>query len=439
MANVEMGTDISLYRLGKPRKSGKKQGIFSRAILLPETVATRRQPSRAEEIEDMRIALFSWEALHSIAVGGISVHVTELAAGLERRGHEVHVFTRRGGDQSHYDCIHGVHYHRCDFDLHENFVDEVNNMCRVFVDNFYSVEDFVGRFDIIHAHDWLASNAVVWIKEGRGHRAVVTIHSTEYGRNGNQFFEGTAPRVQEHERHGTYCADRVITVSHRLKKEVNWLYEVPHDKIQMVYNGVNSSVFDYSLDPGEVKQRYGIGPMDPMVLLVGRMVIQKGPDILVNAIPGLLRDHPSTKFVFVGDGHMKDDIIQMGNEYGVGHAMRVVGAKTGRDVQDLFKACDILAVPSRNEPFGIIILEAWSAYKPVVSTKNGGPAEFVWHEVNGLQVDDNPDSVGWGLGTLLNDHDHCRWMGRNGRAAVDAVFSWDNIAEQTEVVYAAVA
>jgi len=383
----------------------------------------------------MRIALFSWETLHSISVGGISVHVTELAAGLERRGHEVHVFTRQGSGQSHYDCVHGVHYHRCSFELNRNFVDEVNNMCRSFVDAFYGVEDSVGQFDIVHAHDWLASNAVVWIKEGRGRRAIVTIHSTEYGRNGNEFFGGNAPRVQEHERHGTYCADRVITVSHRLEDEVNWLYEVPHEKIQTIYNGVNSSTFDYDVDAGEVKQRYAVGPMDPMVFFAGRMVVQKGPDILVRAIPGILHHHPGTKFVFAGDGHMKDDVCRIGNELGVGHALRMLGHQSGRALHDLFKACDIVAVPSRNEPFGIIILEGWSAQKPVVCTKRGGPAEFVWHEINGLQVDDTPDSVGWGLGTLLADHDRCRWMGRNGRAAVDAVFSWDNIAEQTENVY----
>ena len=63
----------------------------------------------------MRIALFSWETLHSIAVGGVGVHVTELAAALQRRGHEIHVFTRQGHGQPHYDCVHGVHYHRCAF------------------------------------------------------------------------------------------------------------------------------------------------------------------------------------------------------------------------------------------------------------------------------------------------------------------------------------
>src|SRR5438874_10715112 len=91
------------------------------------------------ESERMRIALFSWETLHSIAVGGVGVHVTELAAGLERRGHEVHVFTRQGRGQPQYDRLDGVHYHRCSFPLTPNFVDEINNMCRAFVQEFYAV------------------------------------------------------------------------------------------------------------------------------------------------------------------------------------------------------------------------------------------------------------------------------------------------------------
>jgi len=386
----------------------------------------------------VRIALFTWESLHSIAVGGVGVHVSELAAALERRKHEVHVFTRIGPGQPHYDRIDNVHYHRCSFALSPNFVDEINNMCRAFVKCFYDVEDGIGHFDIVHAHDWLASNAAVWIKEGRRHKAVLTMHSTEYGRNGNRFYGGNSPRVQDHERHGTFCADRVITVSNQLKDEIKWLYQLPENKTRVIYNGVNAQAFDHEVDPGGIKRQYGIGPLDPTVLFVGRMVVQKGPDILVRTIPSVLRHYPSTKYVFVGDGHMRGEVHHLAQHMGVGHAVRFLGAKSGRDVVDLFKACDIVAVPSRNEPFGIVILEGWSAEKPVVSTKRGGPAEFVWHGVNGLQVDDTPESVAWGLGTLLADHERCRWMGRNGRAAVEAAFSWDSIAEQTEEVYAAV-
>jgi glycogen synthase len=388
-----------------------------------------------KENERMRIALFSWESLHSIAVGGVAVHVTELAAGLQRRGHDVHVFTRQGSNQPNYACIDGVHNYCCQFPLNANFVDEINNMCRSFVQTFFGVEDAVGKFDVVHAHDWLASNAAVWIKEGRGRKAVLTMHSTEYGRNGNKFFGGQSPRVQDHERHGTFCVDRVITVSHQLKQEVGWLYQVPDWKCRVIYNGVNAHVFDYPVDAGEVKTRYGIAPMDPTVLFVGRMVVQKGPDILVRAMPYVLKHYPGTKFVFAGDGHMRGEVTNLANGLGVGGSLRMLGDRRHKELYDLFKACDIVAVPSRNEPFGIVILEGWSAQKPVVSTKRGGPAEFVWHEVNGLQVDDTPESVAWGLGTLLADHHRCRWMGRNGRAAVDAAFSWDTIAAQAEDLY----
>src|SRR5262249_24108087 len=159
-------------------------------------------------------------------------------------------------------------YHRCPFPLNANFVDEVNNMCRSFVHHFFGVEDNAGRFDIVHAHDWLAANSVVWIKEGRGRKAILTMHSTEYGRNGNQFYGGQSVRIQDHERHGTYCADRVITVSHQLKQEIKWLYQLMDQKTCVVYNGVNAQAFDYSIDAGAVKKQYSIGPLDPTILFV---------------------------------------------------------------------------------------------------------------------------------------------------------------------------
>ena len=81
----------------------------------------------------MRIAFFAWESLHSIVVGGVAVHVTELAAGLQRRGHEVHVFVRLGQGLPTYDLIDGVHYHRCPLALNPDFVTEMNNMGNSFV------------------------------------------------------------------------------------------------------------------------------------------------------------------------------------------------------------------------------------------------------------------------------------------------------------------
>lgn len=383
----------------------------------------------------MRIAMLVWESLHSIPVGGVAAHVTELAAALERKGNEVHVFTRMGPGQSHYQLIHGVHYHRCPFQLHSDFVEEVNNMCRSFVHYVFATEDFIGPFDIIHAHDWLAANAMIWIKQGRGRKTVLTVHSTEYGRCGNCFYAGRCARVRYQERAGTYWADRVIAVSHSLKHEIMWMYQVPEWKVTPIYNGVNLHHFEGWLDPGGVKARYGIGPMDPVVLFVGRMVHQKGPDLLMEAIPGLLRYYPSVKFIFAGDGELRRPLEHRARQLGVAHATRFLGFKNGHELPELYKTCDVLCVPSRNEPFGIVVLEAWSAGKPVVATVNGGPNEYVWHAVNGLKIHPNPNSVGWGLGTLFTNFEWARWMGRNGRMAVEAAFTWNRIADQTLHVY----
>ncbi len=385
----------------------------------------------------MRIALLGWESIHSICVGGVGVHITELACALERKGHEVHVFTRLGNhQQAWYERIHGVHYHRVPFTSHPDFVEEINNMCRAFVHTVFGVEDYMGaHFDVVHAHDWLTSNAMVWIKEGRGRRAVLTIHSTEYGRCGNHFFDGRSGRIRDHERHGTYCADRVITVSGALKNEIMWMYNVPDWKVRVIYNGVNPHNYDGWIDPASVKRQYGIGPVDPMVLFSGRMVYQKGPDLLLEAAPYILKYYPHAKFVFVGDGEMRWGVEERAHQIGVAGACRFLGYQNGWRLIDLYKACDCVCLPSRNEPFGIVILEAWSAGKPVIASSNGGPAELIWHEVTGYKVYPYPESIAWGLGTLFSDFEHARWMGRNGRVAVESAFSWDVVAEQTLEVY----
>jgi glycosyltransferase involved in cell wall biosynthesis/uncharacterized protein YqgV (UPF0045/DUF77 family) len=383
----------------------------------------------------MRIALLSWESLHSIAVGGVAQHVTELGAGLERKGHEVHVFTRMASGQRFHDWIDGVHYHRCPYPYDREFVDDVNNMCRAFVDRVFAMEDYIGPFDVIHAHDWLAANAMIWIKQGRGRKCMLTIHATEYGRCGNCFCGGRSHRIRAQERAGTYWADRVIAVSQAIKKEIMWMYEVPGSKVAVVYNGVSPHRFDGDIDVGEVKKQYKIGPLDPTVLFCGRLTWQKGPDLLLEAIPAILKYYPRAKFVFAGDGEMRGQLEQRARQLGIADAVRFLGYRNGDGLVSLFKLADAVCVPSRNEPFGIVVLEAWSARKPVIATQNGGPNEYVEHEVNGLKICPNPDSVAWGIGTLFASFDRARWMGENGRRAVEARFTWDAIAAETLAVY----
>jgi glycosyltransferase involved in cell wall biosynthesis len=385
----------------------------------------------------VRIAFFAWESLHTVPVGGGAVHVTELAAALERRGHEVHVFARLGGGQSTYEIIDGVHYHRCPIQLAPDFVTEMNNMGNAFVYFLAQTEAFQGApFDVVHGHDWLAAKGLVQAKNDRGRRIVLTFHSTEFGRNGNSRYNGRAERIHGIEAEGAYVADRVVAVSPALADEVKWLYHVPGYKIRVIYNGIHCSRFDGYVDPGTYRRRFGIGPLDPMVLYVGRMCVQKGPDILLEAGPGILEHRPDAKMVFVGDGHMRSHLEHRARHLGIGHAVRFVGAMDANgDLVNLFKSTDVVCVPSRNEPFGIVVLEAWAAGKPVVATHNGGPHYFVEHGVDGFLVYDNPQSVCWGVNTIFGNFEHARWMGERGRVKAAYGFSWDAIAAQTEDVY----
>jgi glycosyltransferase involved in cell wall biosynthesis len=368
-------------------------------------------------------------------VGGVAVHVTELAAGLERRGHEVHVFCRLGPWQPTYEVIDGVHYHRCPINLHPDFVTEVNDMCNAMAYFMGEAEAHQGApFDIVHAHDWLTAKALIQLKNDRGRKTVYTLHSTEYGRCGNNTYNGNSARIRGIEAEGAYVADRVIAVSVALCDEVKWLYQIPEYKLRMVHNGINCERFDGYIDPGICRRSYGVGPLDPMVLYVGRLTSQKGPDLLLEAVPGLLSQRGDAKVVFVGDGDMRPALEHRAWELGVAHAVRFTGAMSADgDLINLFKSTDVVCIPSRNEPFGVVVLEAWAAGKPVVATENGGPRYFCSHNVD--VVHPNPGSILWGLSTTFSNFEHARWMGSQGRTKAAYSFSWDVVSGQCDGIY----
>ena len=385
----------------------------------------------------MRIALLAWESLHSVAVGGVARHVTELAAALQGRGHEVHVFVRLGEGQSPYSVVDGVHYHRCPIQLDPDFVAEMSNMCNTFVYYMVQTEAFQGvGFDIVHGHDWLCAKGVVQAKNDHGRRTVLTLHSTEYGRCGNVCHDGLSARIRDVEAEGAYVADRVITVSGRLADEVKALYQVPDWKLRTVFNGVDCRRFDGFIDPAVCRRTYGIGPLDPVVLYVGRLTAQKGPDLLLEAVPGILALRGDAKIVFVGDGDMRAALEHRAGELGVSHAVRFAGAMSADgDLVNLYKSADCVCIPSRNEPFGIVALEAWAAGKPVVASRSGAPSDFMTHGADGYLVYDNPGSICWGIREVFSNFAHARWMGERGRVKAAFSFSWETIAAQTEGIY----
>jgi len=383
--------------------------------------------------QKMRIAMFSWESLHSIAVGGIAPHVTELAAALQRAGNEVHVFTRMGNGQQQYEVIEGVHYHRCSFDSNPNFIHRMDNMSRSFVYHFFQAENVSGNFDVIHGHDWMTANALAEIGNARNNKTVFTLHSTEYGRCGNVFHDGQSKDIRNLEWYGGFVADKIITTSETIKKEAEWIYKFGDRKIAVIPNGILLQKFDGVVDPWKsVKKEHDVGVWDPVCLFVGRMVVQKGVDLLLEAIPSVLAGFPTAKFFFIGDGYMRSGLEQRAKELGVQHACRFLGYVPDGELVNFYKACDVVCIPSRNEPFGIVVLEAWAAGKPIVVTHNG--FDFVRHDVNGLKVYDNPGSIAWGIKSVFGDLEKAKRIGANGRKTAEG-FSWDNIARMTMSVY----
>jgi len=348
------------------------------------------------------------------------------------------LYTRAGSEGGSHNVVHDVHVHHVPIELDSDFVGECNNMCNAFIWFIRETEAFMGQnFDIVHAHDWLAGKTLVQAKQ-IGRRTVFTCHSTEFGRCGNVHFEGQSARVRGIEQESCDHADLVIAVSGRLCDEVKELYGC-HNKLRMAYNGIHLHNFEGMVNPGEIKGRYGIGPMQPVVLCVGRLVTQKGPDILLEAVPGILPQHPDTVVVFCGDGHMRGELEGRANQLGVQHAVRFLGTMSGEPLKELFKAADAICVPSRNEPFGIVVLEGWACAKPVVVTQSGGPGEFVRHEDDGIHVYAEPGSIAWGINHVFGDFDRAREMGHRGRARCEHEFSWDHIAEQTERIYREIA
>jgi len=384
-------------------------------------------------MESLRIGMFSWESLHSVRVGGISPHVTELAETLAGMGHEVHVFTRSGWYRD-YDKINGVHYQRCAHDESGNIVHQMDKMCDTMFERFGKVKKDFGDFDVLHGHDWHPVTALNRIKARYDRPYVLTLHSTEWGRNGNQYGGWDEAREISHrEWLGGYESAGVIVTSEQFKEEVQYNYQIPDHKMSIIPNGIFPGKIEKEVDPGEVKKQFGIHPYAPVVLFTGRMSYQKGADMLVRAVPHVLHNHWDTHFVFIGEGGMRRYCEHLSWEIGVQNACHFLGYAPTDVLVDWTNACDMACVPSRNEPFGIVVLEAWDASKPVIATD---AVHLVDNFSNGIVGYRSPESIAWGIKYAMGGLDSStKQMGKNGKKLVGTKYNWKNIAKNTLEAY----
>ena len=373
-------------------------------------------------MESLKIAFFCWESIYSERIGGLSPGATYLAESLAAKGHEVHFFTRGSADRT----IKGVQYHYVQ-PFANNIVDYSKSMSDLMVRRFRDFD--APAFDILHFHDWHVTEALHQLKD---RTTIFTFHSTEYGRAGNQIGQWwEAKEISGKEWYAALTARRITAVSHVLKNEIMWLYNIPFEKIDVVSNGIYPEVYEAVIDPGRVKETYGIHPYAPLVLFVGRMEYQKGPDLLARAIPLVLRHRWDARFIMAGQGTMKYELQQML----AGLPVHFPGYIPDSEYVRLLNASDVVVIPSRNEPFGLVLLEAWSARRCPVVADVGGLSENVTNFIDGVKVYLDPASIAWGINYVLSDPSQAAAYGRNGRRKVERHFLWSVVAGKMLDVY----
>lgn len=230
-------------------------------------------------------------------------------------------------------------------------------------------------FDVIHAHDWLTFPAGLAVAAVTGKPLVVHVHSTEFDRAG----ENINQRIFEIERRGMFGAMRIIAVSHFTKSIIVHRYRIDPRRIDVVYNGIENGRLDEGTMPLTAIRR-----VDKIVLFLGRITMQKGPEYFVEAAKKVLRKFDQVKFVMAGSGDMVADVIQLAARRGIGQKVIFTGFLSGKDVERVFKMADIYVMPSVSEPFGIAPLEAIRHDVPVIISKQSGVSEVLSHA---LKVD----------------------------------------------------
>jgi glycosyltransferase involved in cell wall biosynthesis len=223
-------------------------------------------------------------------------------------------------------------------------------------------------FDVIHAHDWMTVFAGLYAKEVSGKPLVLHVHSLEFDRSG----EHVNQDIYYLERYGMVLCDHVIAVSNYTKNLIIKHYGIDSDKISVVHNAV-------SRDEAPKVYHWVKDPDKKIVLFLGRITFQKGPDYFIEAAARVLKEFPEVTFVMAGAGDMMPDMIERVAELHIGKSFHFTGFLQGTEVERIFSMSDMYVMPSVSEPFGISSLEAMVYDVPVIISRQSGAAEILDH------------------------------------------------------------
>jgi glycogen synthase len=244
-----------------------------------------------------------------------------------------------------------------------NLMDQVHQYARMAVE-IARGEDF----QVIHAHDWMTFPAGLAAAAVTGRPLIVHIHSTEFDRSGDNVNQ----QVYDIERTGMHGADRVICVSYFTRNIVIARYSVPPEKVDVVHNAVE-------LPEEEEWEIKPIRREEKIVLFLGRVTMQKGPEYFLKAARKVVDVYPDVRFIMAGSGDMIAQCIRLAADLKLGRYVTFTGFLRGADVDKVFRMADLYVMPSVSEPFGIAPLEALSRNVPVIISKQSGVGEVLSH------------------------------------------------------------
>ena len=408
----------------------------------------------------LRIGFFVWEYPPAL-VGGLGTYAEYITQEFVDIGHDVSVFTLNPGNLRTREILRGVEVHRpLIADASNVFpffvVDDLKKWGTniklfndIFIYNILSATKFINgllkkeryNFDVVCVHDWLSSISGLVIKNETKIPVVFHTHSTEWGRAGGQGSEV----VGHFENAMAQSADRIITASYAMQQDLiqhGW----QQSKISVVWNGVDAE----SYDPRKVKQedvasiraKYGIPKGWNMILFVGRLEWAKGVRNILQAMPMILKEFPSTKLVILGKGEEQRDIVETADRLNIKNNIAYRFDFVPEQERILhYAASDLCVFPSTYEPFGIVSLEAMAMEKPVVVGARGVVSfrEQVISsgtDQNGMHVNgEDPADIAWGIKEVLRNPDKARNWGENGRKRVLEFFTWRKVADETLKIY----
>lgn len=288
--------------------------------------------------------------------------------------------------------------------------------------------------DVVHAHDWMAAEPGRAIATQRGVRSVLTLHATEHGRRFGRLDEPVHRAVHAAERQAVATADRVVVCSRAMRDEA-MAHGAAADVVHVVPGGVDVDRWRVSAEAAERARHRWAAVGEPLVVAAGRLEWEKGFSTLLRAAAGLLERRPATRFVVAGQGSYEGVLVDLAREVGVAGRLVRPGRLDPCDLAELFAAADVVVVPSRYEPFGLVALEAQAAGAPVVVTRTGGLADLVDDGRTGRVIEPGDvDRLAEVLDELLADPLLRRRLATAGQASATAA-DWRSVAGKLLAVY----